>query len=48
VDQLKQELADHHQNSAFLDCKSMGEIVTLNIKLVLQKEFMQSDFVIDV
>jgi hypothetical protein len=48
VDQLKQELADHHHNSSFLDCKSMGEIVTLNIKLVLQKEFMQSDFVMDV
>jgi hypothetical protein len=48
VNQLKQELADHHHNNAFLNCKSMGEIVTLNIKLVVQKEFTHSDFEMDV
>jgi hypothetical protein len=48
VDQLKRELAEHHHNNAFLDCQSMGEIVTLNIKLVLQKEFTHSDFEMDV
>ena len=42
VDQLKQEMADHHKNKAFLQCASMGDIVLNNIKLVLQKEFIQS------
>ncbi|MBK9255368.1 MAG: hypothetical protein IPM42_07770 [Saprospiraceae bacterium] len=39
VMQLKSDLAVHHQNDDFLKCKNMGEIVTLNIQLVLQKEF---------
>jgi hypothetical protein len=42
VIQLKNELAEHHHNSDFLKCNSMGEIVLTNIKLVLQKEFIQS------
>ena len=30
--QLKQELADYHQNKMFLKCKSMGDLVTTNMK----------------
>ncbi len=40
--QLKHELADHHQNAAFLRCQTMGEIVLTNLRLLLQKEFKQS------
>jgi len=46
VEQLRKELAKHHNNDAFLDCSTMGDIVLTNIKLVLQKEFTQS--IIDV
>ncbi len=42
VDQLKHEMAEHHQNNSFLRCKTMGEIVKNNIQLVLQKDFKQS------
>ena len=42
VEQLSQELASHHKNDAFLSCTTMGDIVLTNIKLVLQKEFIQS------
>lgn len=42
VVQLRQEMAAHHKNDSFLKCNSMGEIVLTNIKLVLQKEFIQS------
>ena len=42
VDQLKKELAQHHKNDIFKQCKSMGEIVFTNIKLLLQKDFKQS------
>jgi hypothetical protein len=47
VAQLANELAVHHHNNDFLNCKTMGEIVMLNIKLVVQKEFTHSDFDID-
>jgi len=46
VKQLGKELANHHKNDAFLSCNTMGDIVLTNIKLVLQKEFIQS--IIDV
>jgi len=46
VEQLRKELAKHHNNDEFLDCSTMGDIVLTNIKLVLQKEFTQS--IIDV
>lgn len=46
VKQLREELSKHHKNDVFLGCQSMGEIVLTNIKLVLQKEFIQS--IIDV
>ena len=42
VDQLKMELAKHHKNDIFKQCKNMGEIVYTNIKLLLQKDFKQS------
>jgi hypothetical protein len=42
VFQLREELAGHHKNDVFLKCKTMGDIVLTNIKLVLQKEFIQS------
>jgi len=42
VKQLRQELAYHHKNNVFLECRTMGEIVVANIKLLLQKEFKQS------
>lgn len=42
VEQLKHELAEHHKNSSFLRCQSMGEIVKNNIKLLLKKDFRQS------
>ncbi len=42
VERLKKELAQHHRNNAFSNCKNMGEIVLANIKLVIQKEFTQS------
>lgn len=44
VDKLKKELAYHHKNNIFLDCKTMGEIVLTNIELVLKKDFKQSIF----
>jgi len=46
VNQLSQELTSHHKTDIFDDCKTMGEIVLANLKLVLQKEFIQS--IIDV
>lgn len=42
IDQLKKELAHHHKTHIFDNCKSMGEIVLSNLKLVLLKEFKQS------
>ncbi|MFZ1751785.1 MAG: hypothetical protein WAU01_16415 [Saprospiraceae bacterium] len=42
VEQLRYDLAEHHHNLAFHQCKTMGEIVMMNIKLVVQKEFTQS------
>lgn len=42
VHQLKKELAYHHKNDDFLRCRNMGEIVLINIQLVLNKEFKQS------
>ena len=44
VNQLKKELAQHHKNDIFLNCKNMGEIVLTNIQLLLQKDFKQSIF----
>ncbi len=35
--QLATELAAHHQNPAFLKCRSQGELVKLNLKQMLRK-----------
>lgn len=40
--QLAEELAYHHKNDRFLDCRTMGEIVLTNIQLLLEKDFKQS------
>ncbi len=40
--QLAGELAYHHKNDRFLDCRTMGEIVLTNIQLLLEKDFKQS------
>jgi hypothetical protein len=42
VDNLRTELAAHHDNAVFLRCRTMGEIIDANIKLLMQKEFKQS------
>lgn len=42
VRQLKEELAYHHKNDAFLECQTMGQIVRTNIELLLRKDFKQS------
>jgi hypothetical protein len=39
---LKAELASHHENAVFLPCRTMGEIIEVNINLLMQKEFKQS------
>ncbi|TXB62765.1 hypothetical protein [Phaeodactylibacter luteus] len=40
--QLAEELAYHHKNNRFLDCRTMGELVLTNIQLLLEKDFKQS------
>ncbi len=42
TEQLRNELAVHHENDAFLSCESMGDVVLANIELLLQKKFKQS------
>jgi hypothetical protein len=42
VSNLRSELAAHHENAVFLQCRTMGEIIDANIKLLMQKEFKQS------
>lgn len=42
VNQLKQELRQHHQSNDFDACQTMGDIVSTNLKLLLQKDFKQS------
>ncbi len=42
VDELKKELSLHHKNDIFTSCHTMGDIVVANLKLVLQREFIQS------
>jgi hypothetical protein len=37
VEQLKQELAHHHQSDDFLKCTNMGDLVRLNLKVTLVK-----------
>jgi hypothetical protein len=42
VANLRAELAAHHENPVFLHCRTMGEIIDANIKLLMHKEFKQS------
>lgn len=42
VIQLGEDLAKHHDNDRFLECRKMGEVVALNIELLLSKAFRQS------
>jgi hypothetical protein len=42
VSKLRAELAAHHENDVFLQCRTMGEIIDANISLLMQKEFKQS------
>lgn len=42
VERLKKELAHHHKNPVFLQCKTMGDVVFTNIRLLVQKDFTQS------
>lgn len=45
VNQMKTELAEHHQNEIFLSCQNMGEIVFTHIRLLLSKDFMHSGII---
>ena len=36
VDELKNELAEHYQESRFLECKTMGQILKRNLKTMYQ------------
>jgi hypothetical protein len=38
IDQLRRELAQHHQAPEFLKCKGMGDIVRLQLKTILSRE----------
>ena len=44
VEQLRADLAYHHRNNRFYDCKTMGEIVLMNLRLLIKKDFRQSSF----
>ncbi|TPE43553.1 hypothetical protein [Pontibacter mangrovi] len=37
VAQLKQELSEHHKSDIFLRCRNMGDLVRLNLKVILAK-----------
>ncbi|NND06616.1 MAG: hypothetical protein HKN87_09565 [Saprospiraceae bacterium] len=43
-ERLKAELRQHHKTDVFDSCKSMGAIVRMNFRLLLQKDFKQSTF----
>ncbi len=42
IAQLRDELQQHHNTHAFDNCRSMGELVRTNFRLLLQKDFKQS------
>ena len=42
IQSLSEDLNFHHKTTAFENCKTMGEVVLTNIKLLLQKDFKQS------
>lgn len=41
VERLKAELEEHHKNTSFQKCQTMGQVVQNNIELVLEKAFKQ-------
>ncbi len=42
IKRLREELAHHHKNDAFMQCQTMGKIVLTNIELILQRAFRES------
>ncbi|KAA5542815.1 hypothetical protein [Adhaeribacter rhizoryzae] len=38
IEQLKKDLAEHHQSEEFLRCNNMGDLVRLNLKTILTRE----------
>ncbi len=42
IEKLKEELSSHHKNDSFSSCLNMGDIVSANIDLIIQKVFTQS------
>ena len=48
VSRLREELAYHHKNPIFKECRNMGEVVLTNLKLLLQKDFTQSSLLEEV
>ncbi len=42
VEQLRGEMAYHHKTDKFEDCENMGQILLVNLKLLLEKDFRQS------
>ena len=38
IENLRKELAEYHEVEEFLQCESMGEIVKLNLKMLLRKD----------
>lgn len=42
VEQLRGEMAYHHKTDKFDHCETMGEILLVNLQLLLQKDFRQS------
>ena len=38
IEQLRKDLAEHHQSDEFLRCNNMGDLVRLNLKTILTRE----------
>jgi hypothetical protein len=36
IDQLKEELAKHYNNTEFLRCKTMGHILRISLKILIK------------
>ena len=41
VKQMREELAEHHQNTGFLSCKTMGAILRLHLKNLLGRQMQE-------
>ncbi len=42
VEQLRAEMACHHKTDKFDHCKTMGQVLLVNLQLLLKKDFRQS------